>query len=199
MSESSGEHRTPSFELLLDVASAGADIQRLVYLDRAWTAAGGRQDLTGVGRQRLSFLGESVDAELANLERHVMTLGDLFAGYGDWVDARVEHELEGDVFTAAQRVGVRRFLRSDGHGHAARGLRAVTYLADNASRERSELRDKIRSLRAGQTSDTDMSHDMFCNLAAGGIVADLAVCPETLGVGCAAALAVYLVADSEGC
>jgi hypothetical protein len=36
------------------------------------------------------------------------------------------------------------------------------------------------------------------DLAAGGIIADLAVCPETLGVGCAAALAVYLLADSEG-
>ncbi|GAA2114205.1 hypothetical protein GCM10009802_13420 [Streptomyces synnematoformans] len=111
----------------------------------------------------------------------------------------MQNEIDGQFSTQDQRAGILRLVSARDGDYARRGLEVAESIAQQATTERRNIRAKTQDLRGEGPVITDMSHDMFCNLAAGGILADLVVCPETLGVGCAAALAVYLLADSRGC
>lgn len=190
----------PPVHVVLDIAEAGADILRLLQLDRAWTAAGGRAgECTDRDREALVSLAKKLDAQLAAMQWHARNLRSAFDEYADWVNERVSAEIDEDHFTSSQREGITRLLAAPNKNYAERGAAIADFAVRQAPKERDEIRGKIPALRGDGLISTDMSHDMFCNLAAGGIVADLAVCPETLGVGCATALAIYIIADSEGC
>lgn len=186
----------PALDAVLDLAEAAADVQHLLHLDRIWTAA----ENTGDGaRDRVARLGDRLEDHLGRAERYATVLAGAFAGSPDWVNDRVRAELSDDHVDPVHAAGIRRFLAAPGDDYAARGRMATEHVLRTLPAERAELRRKVGAVRGSGPLVTDMSHEMFCNLAAGGMIADLAVCPETLGVGCAAALAVYLLADSEGC
>jgi hypothetical protein len=192
--------KQPPLHVILDVVEAGAHIQRLLHLDRAWTAAGDRgSECSDRDREALVALANRIDTHIAASERHARALREVFDSYPDWVNERVRGEITSNHFTPAQQDGIKRLLAAEKENYASRGAAVADFIAQRAPAEREELRSKVPALRGNGPVVTDMSHEMFCSMAVSGIVADLAVCPETLGVGCAAALAVYLIADSEGC
>jgi hypothetical protein len=194
------ESSRPPVHVILDVAVAATDIQRLLALDRAWTGAEERSgELSDRDREALVVLGNNLDMQIAIVERHALTLREVFDSYRTWINERVRSELNGSHFTDSQRDDIRRILAADNGDFAGRGLAEADLFARRAPIERAELRKKIAPLRGSGPVVTDISPEAFCGIAASGLVADLAVCPETLGVGCAAALGIYLLMEHEGC
>jgi hypothetical protein len=201
MSISSDRTISPPNHMIQDVAIAASDLQRLLVLDRIWTGAENNSStFTDRDREALFTLGRCLDLELALAERHGGTLGQFFDSYGGWVNQRITQELsESRVIGPEHRDGIRRVLGVSNEDFAARGGAAARSVMRMAQAERTALREKVEPLRGNGPVVTDISQEAWCSIAAGGLVADLAVCPETLGVGCAAAVAIYFMMDSAGC
>lgn len=199
MSSPQPKNDRPPTYVLLDVSAAAADIFHLLALDRAWTGAQERSaEFSDRDRETLYALGNSLDAQLAIVERHAAMLCAFFESNDTWVNQRVRGELASDHIADSHREGIIRIL--GGHEeYATRGAEAARAITRIVPQERTELRTKVLSLRGPGPAITDLSHEAFCGIAASGLVADLAVCPETLGIGCAAAIAIYGIMHYEGC
>jgi hypothetical protein len=61
----------PPIGVLLDVAEAAADLNRLLALDGVWTSAESVGELSDGDRGRLADLGDRIDAELATIDQPV--------------------------------------------------------------------------------------------------------------------------------
>lgn len=191
---------SPPVHLLLEVVEAAADLHRLLLLDAAWTAAEARSDeFVDPDRQALVALGNRLDADVALVERHADALRVIFESYGAWVNQRVSSELASERFTDSQREMARQIVAVEGDDFAGRGAFLAEALAQRAPIERKDLRTKTRMLRGDGPVVTDLSHEFACNILAGVIIAEVALCPESAGLGCALAGAHLLQAHDMGC
>lgn len=190
----------PPFHDLVALAEAAADIQRLLFLDRMWTVAGDRVDqLADDDRQALADLGDLIAEQTTVCERHAQNMHGIYTSYPEWINQRVRDELATEQFTDEQRAGASRMFAVNGNDFAAHAATATQSIAQQAPAERAELRKKAATLRGDGPAVTDISHEFACSFASGAMVAEIVLCPETFGLGCAAALVLYLAADSTGC
>lgn len=189
----------PPFHVILDLADAATDLRNLLYLDCIWRAAERRTALGDRDRQGLVALGNTLDALVAAVERHAPVLRDICDSYGEWVNATVRSEFASGHLNSTQVDGIRRLLAVENGDYAGRARILVDSAAAQAPTERAELQGKIPALRGNQPAITDISDGFACNIMASSIVAELVLCPESLGITCVFAGAIYLMADDMGC
>jgi hypothetical protein len=156
----------PPVEVMLDLAEAATDMNRLLAIDGAWTGAENAGELTTRDRDRLAALGSRLDAELEKVEGHVATVRNAFETYPAWVNARIAEALATESFTASQREGFPRKLAVEGGDFAGRGVALADTLKGRAPRERDEIQKKIRAIRGDGPVATDIDHDMACGVGA---------------------------------
>jgi hypothetical protein len=190
----------PPFRTVIDMAVAAADLSRLLSLDVTWTEAESREG--GVGdddRDSLIGLGSLIADQLSSAEQHAQLLEEVFTSYAPWVNARVVSTLDSDRFTQGQRDDIRRILAPTEDDFAARGAASARAFRQVAATERDDLTMKIDRLRRGGAVATDLSHSAACGIAGSALVAEIVLCPETAGLGCAAALVIYLEMEIAHC
>jgi hypothetical protein len=199
MTNVANEPSGPPLRDLLALAEAAADIQRLLFLDRMWTVAGDRIDLADEDRKALADLGDVIAAQVTISERHARNLHRIYTSHPEWINQRVRNELATDHFTDEQRAGAARMFAVNDTDFAARAATAADAVARQAPAEREELEKKAAGLRGDGPALTDISQEFACSFAGSAMVAELVLCPETFGLGCAAAVVIYVMADQAGC
>ncbi|WP_218878168.1 hypothetical protein, partial [Streptomyces sp. TLI_55] len=174
----------PALHDTISIAEALADMQRLITLDAAWTAAGG--DIrTARDSQVLIALGRQIDDQIAVVERHAFKMQRIFTTHRSWVNGRILAELNAtDAPHVAQRKDARMFLRATDDDFAKRGAEVFEYVAKRAPVEREDLRRKIAALESAGQGETDMSEEFACGVLSGMVATGLLSCFKTVGTGC---------------
>lgn len=187
---------SPPVEVLVDVAEAAADLQRLLTLDATWSGADGRA-VTDRDRVRLADVGDRVDTELAAADHRIAKIRAAFERYPGWFNARIAEAFQREELTDAQRRDGPAKLAADGD-YAARVRTLADALTARVAEERAGLQTKIRTVRGRGPVTTDISGEFVCGIGAlasmGAMAAGVGLENPGLFIAGAAGLAVVIIA-----
>jgi hypothetical protein len=167
---------SPSIDQLMRLAEVTAEMQSLLMLDSAWTAAE-RMSISGSGNTSgVAAIGERVDRALAELEPGLAFLRDLFVDHRDWFDAQVDAAMVTNQLDVNQQTNLAAFLKGGTDSVADNGVAVMDDLLARFPTERSNLNAKVTNIRNGGEIVTDLETATVCGIATGFGMASLAAC-----------------------
>jgi hypothetical protein len=178
--------RTPSDELLLEVADAAAALYHLALRRAIWLGSAADPGSS----VRTEIAGE-LDRQLQDAEHHAEVLLGVLDGYGPWCDARIAEALAGGQFGKEGRAAFERVVGADGD-FADRGATLGSAFMAGIGDERAAVRNGLPGRLDGFPLAFD-AHDVGCGLVAFAAMGGMLTCPKTAGAGCALAGGCMLV------
>jgi hypothetical protein len=178
--------RTPSDELLLEVADAAAALYHLALRRAIWLGSAAEPDSPA----RAQIAGE-LDTQLQDAQHHAEVLLGVFDDYGPWCDERIAAALATGQFSEEGRAAFERVVRADGN-YADRGAALASAFTAGIDDERAAVRAGLPERLDGFPLAFD-AHDVGCGLVAFAAMGGMLTCPKTAGAGCALAGGCMLV------
>jgi hypothetical protein len=162
----SDPHATsPSIDQLMRLAEVTADLQALLLLDSAWTAAERMSISTGGNTSGVAAIGDRVDRSLGDLEPGLAFLRGLFTTHRDWFDRQLEAAMDATQLDPSQQASIAPLLKGSHDSYAGNGVAVVDDLLARIPEERSNLNTKVTNIRNGGNVVTDLEERTVCGIA----------------------------------
>lgn len=191
--------RVPPLNVQLKIADAAVALQHLAMRQALWLQLPQQADpLAEDDLLALVDVGHAIDAQLADVELHADVLRQAFEQYGHWMNEGISAALTSGRFNADDLAAFAKSTGVTDGDYASRGVAIATAVASGAPGVRTQLRDRISGLPAGVILVAD-GVDIGCGMMAASSMAGLALCPKTLGVGCAVGAAGLIAMVALGC
>ena len=167
---------TPPVELQLRVTDGAAVLLSLAQRRAAWLEASLRA--ADDDRSALTDIGADIDRAFGEATPHAQALRSVFEDYGSWCNERIAAALAGGQFGENERAAFARVIQVSDGDYATRGSALAAVIIDGGLQ--ADLRNRIDGvvLAADEIN-------WGCAAMAFAAMGGLAMCPKTLGAGCA--------------
>lgn len=167
---------SPSIDQLMRLSEAAANLQRLLLLDSAWTAAERISISTTGNTSGVAAIGERIDESLAALEPELDFLRELITSHRDWFDEQIDAALSKTQLDPTQQANAAMVLKGGHEHYSQNGLAAIDDVLTRIPGERSNLNTKVTNIRNGGNVVTDLETATVCGIATGIGMAALVAC-----------------------
>lgn len=193
----------PPFGVQLQIVDSAAALHYLAISQSAWTVAlnnvGSEPDADGVAV--LADVGNSVDAQFADIGKHADRVREIFEQHGPWLNERISAALASGRYPEDQVAALRRVTGvGDDDDFASRGAAIAGNLFQSVPNIRTQLKEGIDGIPTGGFGILLIDGaSAGCGMMAAASMLGLAVCPKTAGAGCAVGAAGLIGMVALGC
>lgn len=154
----------PSLDQLMRLAEVTTEMQALLMLDSAWTAAERLAPMNTGSTSGVADIGDRVDRSLAHLGDSMSFLRDLYDLHRDWFDDQIEAALQSAQIDDDLRSAATERLQGESGSFADHAVKLTDDLAAVIPMERESLRAKVDRIRGGGEVMTDIDASTACTV-----------------------------------